>query len=190
MSTHHNSALADLIGRCLEGDNKAWKELLSIITPRILSVCSKYRLSQEESLDVYGQVCFMLLDDLEKLRTPQKLLSYVGQMAKHRAVNYHRELNQTVSLDETIERKLGMKTEPEAQEKLERTERMAELMEAMSELPPRQFQVLKMLLLDIDEPSYIEIAKRLEIPISSVGPTRSRAITRLKAILEKKKFKF
>lgn len=190
MSTGDESALASLVYRCLEGDNAAWKELLEIVTPRILALCRQYHLSQEEALDIYGQVCFRLLNDLEKVESPEKLVAYVGRVARNMAHNYYLELRKTVRLDESMDGGSGFHSDAEAQEKLEQTERMAVLMEAMAELPAKQYQVLKMLLLDEDEPSYRQVAERLEMPISSVGPTRTRALENLKAKLAQKKFKF
>jgi len=34
------------------------------------------------------------------------------------------------------------------------------------------------------EPSYAEVASRLKMPVGSIGPTRARCLTKLKAFLE------
>jgi RNA polymerase sigma factor (sigma-70 family) len=106
------------------------------------------------------------------------------------AHNYHLELQKTTRFDDSTAVAPASQNDSEAQQRLEQTERMAVLMEAMSELPPRQYEVLKMLLLDDDEPSYRQVAERLEMPIASIGPTRTRAMRKLKVILEQKNFKF
>ncbi len=34
-----------------------------------------------------------------------------------------------------------------------------------------------------DEPSYVEIAKQMEMPVASIGPTRARCLERLRKLL-------
>jgi RNA polymerase sigma factor (sigma-70 family) len=59
-------------------------------------------------------------------------------------------------------------------------ERHEALLAALAELPERQRGLLLLLIEDPPLP-YEEIARRLGMPIGSIGPTRARALTRIRA---------
>jgi DNA-directed RNA polymerase specialized sigma24 family protein len=64
-----------------------------------------------------------------------------------------------------------------------KAERNAALRSALWRLPTRDQALLSMLVAD-REPSYREIGAALGMPIGSIGPTRGRALTRLRRQLE------
>jgi DNA-directed RNA polymerase specialized sigma24 family protein len=61
-------------------------------------------------------------------------------------------------------------------------ERASFLRRLMKELPSRDRKLLQLL---SDDFSYDEIARRLAMPVGSVGPTRMRALRRMRALLER-----
>jgi DNA-directed RNA polymerase specialized sigma24 family protein len=63
--------------------------------------------------------------------------------------------------------------------RLLRNERDAALTAAFARLPARDQMLLRMLALD-PPPSYEEIGAALSMPIGSIGPTRGRALERLR----------
>ena len=67
---------------------------------------------------------------------------------------------------------------------LVRSERHAALARALRRLPTRDQELLT-LLCAAAPPSYREISRRLAMPIGSIGPTRQRALARLREELLK-----
>ena len=63
------------------------------------------------------------------------------------------------------------------------------LIKAIIELPEKEYKLIWYLFLDENEPSYDEISQKLDIPVSSIGPTRIRSLKKLKKILKRKGFK-
>ena len=61
-----------------------------------------------------------------------------------------------------------------------KAERHAALLSALAELPERQ-RALLLLLIEDPPLSYDEISRRLEMPVGSIGPTRARALARVRA---------
>jgi DNA-directed RNA polymerase specialized sigma24 family protein len=55
---------------------------------------------------------------------------------------------------------------------------------ALDRLEPRPRQLIELLFLTDEPPPYAEIAARLGIPEGSIGPTRARALDRLRRLLE------
>ena len=70
-------------------------------------------------------------------------------------------------------------TEDDQDKDLVRSERHAALLEAFAVLSPRQRQLLLMLSEDPPVP-YAEISRRTGIPVGAIGPTRARALERLR----------
>jgi DNA-directed RNA polymerase specialized sigma24 family protein len=65
-------------------------------------------------------------------------------------------------------------------------DRDAALWAAFARLAPREQRLLRMLAAD-PPPSYEEIGRTLAMPIGSIGPTRGRALQRLRRGLELRK---
>jgi DNA-directed RNA polymerase specialized sigma24 family protein len=68
---------------------------------------------------------------------------------------------------------------PGPDEGLVRSERHQVLLAGLAELPSRQRELL-LLLMNDPQPSYDEIRRRTGIPVGSIGPTRARALERLR----------
>jgi len=68
---------------------------------------------------------------------------------------------------------------PDPDEALVRSERHQVLLAGLAELPSRQRELLLLLMTD-PQPSYDEIRRRTGIPVGSIGPTRARALERLR----------
>lgn len=69
---------------------------------------------------------------------------------------------------------------------LERIERRFWIEKALTSLGERDQALIYSLYLDPSSPTYEEIAAKLEMPVSSIGPTRARALQKLKAAMEER----
>jgi len=163
---------------------------MSYITPMILEICYNSRLSYEESCDIFGQVTYKILNNLGNLRSDNKFFAYVRSVTRTEIALMKRRHNVENKLSHKVLKAL-YEIRPELpDEKHERSKRTEIIIEAIMRLPEKQAELLKGLFFDPDEPSYDELAKRLNIPASSIGPTRARGLIALHRILKQKKFKF
>ena len=69
--------------------------------------------------------------------------------------------------------------DPTAYDVLEGAERSAALQRAFDRVEDRERALMAMLLAD-PEPTYAEVSAALGMPVGSIGPTRMRAIARLR----------
>jgi RNA polymerase sigma factor (sigma-70 family) len=70
------------------------------------------------------------------------------------------------------------------QDEIERAEeRRAAVRQALGALPPRQRTLLRLLHAE-DAPSYEAIGSTLGMPVGSIGPTRGRALERIRQELQ------
>ena len=189
MTNINNSEYNKLIERCIHGDESAWEELVEKITPAILSVCRVMRLSSEESLDIFGQVCYLLLHNLPKLKSSDKIIGYVSTITRREILRVIRRKQLFDAIDPEVTKSISVTKFKSPDDILHETLNLETLIKAIVELPPKEYKLIWHLFLDENEPSYEEISKKLNIPVASIGPTRIRSLKKLKKILNKKGFK-
>ena len=190
MAKHDSKSLAQLVADCRRGDQAAWRDLLERISPLIFSICRDSRLTDEEALDVFGQVSYLLLTNISKIRSGSKILSYVGTITRRQIYDrYYKDrlldfVDSAVLQDNPTDDHTG----PDRQ--YERRSRRQILHEALASLPSRDYKLLQALFIDDSEPTYEEIARKLNMPVASIGPTRQRALEKLKRKLRQMGFNF
>ena len=190
MREEAGATLTRLVRRCLTGDEDAWRHLVELITPVVYTTCHAMRLGRDESLDIFGQVCFLLLKNLENLRKPEKLLSYVATTTRREilAVRRRGQLLETARHAGRISQDQNQSGRTE--DAAERAANAEILFKAMFRLPEAESKLIWHLFLDEKEPTYEEISEILGRPVSSIGPTRARILRKLKRILMTMGYKF
>lgn len=189
MKENSRIAITDIIQKCLDGDDASWHELVDLVAPTIFSICRKSRLSRDESFDIFGQVSLQLLNNLASLRDPKKILSFVGTITRRQIYNFYQKMKLIDSTDDQGVELLPDMIRPDPENRYQATRDREILLEAMLTLSERDYKLIKMLFLDPDEPSYVEIGRKLKMPVSSIGPIRAKALARLYQKLKSKRFK-
>lgn len=177
---------SSLLKKCLEGDENAWGELMDYVTPLVLSLCQKNRLSREESCDVFGQVSYKLLENLRNIHSSSKLLQYVRTMTINEVINIYRKSKRDIKAKTHVYETLYNLKPMTPEEIYEYSRRVEILLDALARLPEREYRLLRALFLEPKDLSYKEIAEQLDMPVSSIGPTRARGLARLYEILKEK----
>ncbi|MFH2035940.1 MAG: hypothetical protein ABIJ45_06015, partial [Candidatus Zixiibacteriota bacterium] len=75
---------------------------MDIITPLVLSLCQKSRLSREESCDVYSQVSYKILKNLNKLKAANKFMQYVRSITVNEIISLYRKSQLSEKAEEQI----------------------------------------------------------------------------------------
>lgn len=178
----------DLIERCLAGDDAAWRELIARYQGLIYSVPRRMGLSPEASADVFQCVCVLLFQRLSSIRDPNRLGGWLLTTASREAIRASRRAKRTVSIESGREDAVGSAESdlpdlrPLADEDRESLERAQLLRSALAEMSDRCRTLLEAFLND-EEANYRDVARRLNIPIGSIGPTRARCFAKLKDTL-------
>jgi RNA polymerase sigma factor (sigma-70 family) len=168
-----------LVERAVNSDQNAWDDIVERYAPLVWSICTRYRLNDQDIEDVGQTVWLLLVEHIRELREPAALPGWL-------ATTTHRECQRALT---TARKTEGAGTNPDdallvvdsavIEREILTAERSATLRLALRELPPRCQQLLAML---ISEPpySYAEISATLQIPMGSIGPQRSRCLERLR----------
>ena len=174
------SDVALLVAAAVQGDQGAWSEIVDRFTPLLVAVVLRYRLSSGELQDVAQTVWLRLIEHLGELREPRALPMWLITTAKREAL---RSAKATTRTQPTDPQDAGwasrLVTEDAPDAELERSERHTALLEGFALLSPRQRELLTMLSEDPPVP-YAEISRRTGIPVGAIGPTRARALERLR----------
>ena len=174
------SPVTDLVTAAAGGEQQAWRELVVRYAPLLVSVVRRFRLTPSETDDVAQTVWLRLVEHLDSLHEPQAIPGWIITTARRESIRYlstSRRLRPSDPLDPEYQSVAADTGEPD--DGLCRAERHEVLLAGMAELPRRQRELL-LLLLEDPPPSYVEISERTGIPVGSIGPTRSRALERLR----------
>ncbi|NUR96431.1 MAG: sigma-70 family RNA polymerase sigma factor [Kribbellaceae bacterium] len=175
------SPVTALVAAAAAGDQQAWRELVDRYAPLLVSIIRGFRLTAEETEDVAQIVWLRLVEHLGSLQEPRAIPGWLGTAARRESIRYlssqrFRRKTDTLNADQLP---VAADT-PDPDEGLVHAERHEVLLAGLAELPSRQRELLLLLMSD-PQPSYAEITRRTGIPVGSIGPTRSRALERLRS---------
>lgn len=168
-----------LIGLCLAGDRDAWSALIRRYERLIHAIPRRYGLDEPDRLDVFQAVCVTLLEKLDTLRDRRSLAGWlVSTTARTSFETQRRRRRESGDLPEDA------LTEPDLPAaRAQALEEQALLRVALDRLSPRCRRILEFTFLSPDGASYREIARDLDMPEGSVGPTRGRCLEKLRLAL-------
>ncbi len=181
---------ADLVAACIEKDSLSWERLIGRYQRLIYSIPIRARLSTEDAADVFQTVCLKLLESLPSLRQAEKLSSWLITTTTRETwrVSAARKRSSRMlseNADDNSELIAGVADgRPIADEQRIALEQEQLVREGVAALSDRCRELITFLFYLKEETSYAEIARRLNMPVSSIGPTRARCLERLKKALE------
>jgi RNA polymerase sigma factor (sigma-70 family) len=166
-----------------QGDGRAWSEIVDEFEGLLWAVARTHRLCHADQADVVQTTWLRFAENLDRLREPARLGAWLATTARRECLRILR----------TSARELPDAAPPEVPDAelrpidgaLIEAERDAALRSALRQLSSRDQALLLMLVAD-SAPSYEEIGAALGMPIGSIGPTRGRALARLRGQLERR----
>jgi RNA polymerase sigma factor (sigma-70 family) len=177
-----NDSDSDLLRRAADSDGAAWDELVSRHEPLVLRTARTVGLQASDAADAAQLTWLRLFGHMREIREPEHLAGWLAVTARREAVRIAR-----------ANKRYALCAEPDT-EYLSRG-RLAVtdsypvegqygpvLAAALAQLPPR-YEALIRILMSEDSPRYSDVAKRMGIPIGSIGPMRMRALHMLRQIL-------
>ncbi|MCI0490380.1 MAG: sigma-70 family RNA polymerase sigma factor [Blastocatellia bacterium] len=182
----------EIVAACLERDSAAWEALIFRYQRLIYSIPIKMGFSTVDAADVFQSVCLALLEKLPTLRNHEKISSWLMTTTTREcwrvAAQWRRESpaerrdpdDQFDKLDQVPSQ------EPLADEEREMLEQQQIVREAVTALPERCRKLISLLFYNKDDLSYTDVARRMKMPVASVGPTRARCLEKLKKLLDGK----
>jgi RNA polymerase sigma factor (sigma-70 family) len=184
MNTEEEVDVADLVHAAHSGDQSAWEQLLRRFKPLICSVIRSYRLSASDAEDVSQLVWLRLVEHLGNIREPRALPGWIVTTTRRECLRLLSASRHTISFDGCTDQCGPLfAQEPDFDEGLWRMQCHQALHQGLAGLSEHQRQLLLLLTAD-PAPSYDELSRRLGMPRGSIGPTRARALRRLRQLID------
>ena len=172
--------LAELLRAAADGDQASWNAIVERYLPLVYAVVRKYRLTDEDAADVSQTLWLRLVENLGSIREPRALPSWIITTTKREALRVLAARQRAVPVDAIAGFDANQCDGPETDEELLRAERHQALRDGLAELAQPDRELLQMFVADPPIP-YKEIAARLGVSVGSIGPTRGRALNRLRS---------
>ena len=170
----------ELLEAARGGDRLAWDSLVDRYTRLVWSIVRGFRLDEATAGDVSQTVWLRLVENLERIRNPERLASWLATTARNEAIRTKRIYQRTVPT--AVEFQI-VDSDPALDAGMLASERDGEVAAAFATLDEDCQQLLRAVTADppID---YETIAEMLGRPIGSIGPTRARCLEKLRRALE------
>jgi RNA polymerase sigma factor (sigma-70 family) len=161
-------------------DEVAWAELVARYRGLLRATAAGFRLTQAEAEDAAQTTWLQLVQHASQVRDPERLGAWLRITMWRTCLALVRQRQRELPLARPAEDVID--DAPPSEARALRQERDAVLWAAVDRLPIQQRQVVRALFM-ASEPSYEEISAKLSVPLGSIGPTRGRALGRLRITL-------
>ncbi|HSU57864.1 MAG TPA: sigma-70 family RNA polymerase sigma factor [Bryobacteraceae bacterium] len=179
-----------LIERCLSGEQGAWEDLVKLYTKRVYGICYRFTGSDNEAQDLTQDVFLRVFKSLGSFRAGEgSFVVWLTRLTRNLLVDhYRRTKNERVT--DAIDDKLTILEEKTGQHS--RTDGMlagreaGELLQAgLQKLSPELREAV--ILRDLQEMEYREIARVLNVPEGTVKSRLNRGRAELARVLRRNK---
>lgn len=179
-----------LVERCLSGESAAWEDLVRVHSRRVYSICYRFTGSDQEAQDLTQEVFLRVFRSLKSFRAGEGSFTvWLSRLSRNLLIDHYRRTKLDRATD-SIEEQLPMLEEKTAM--ISRTEGMvagreaSELLQgALQKLSPELRETV--ILRDLEELEYREIAHVLNVPEGTVKSRLNRGRAELARILRRQK---
>ena len=180
-----------LVERCRRGDATAWAALVRRYQRLVYAVVTRAGFDEHGAADVFQTVFARLVEHLPRLAQPDRLQAWIVTTAKREALRARELRQRTVSMtrdegDDSpgLEDTLADDA-PLAEDALSELQQLHRLRLGLDRLDERCRELLLLVFRDEDEKlPYDEVARRMNMPTGSLGPTRARCLDKLRRLVE------
>jgi len=177
--TGHRSgeAVAALVRVAAAGDESSWVQLVGRFGGLVRAVARRHRLGEADAADAVQATWLKLIEHLDDLNEPARVGAWLATTARRECLRVLRDGKRQVPLGDELPE--GDPPDISEGDELLIAERDVALWRSFSRLRPSDQALLRLLMAD-SRPAYEEISSALDMPIGSIGPTRARALERLR----------
>lgn len=165
----HSAPPDELIEQCLRGDQSAWEAIVRQYWRRVFNIAYKFVGRHDEAEDLTQDVFLKIFKALKTFDRRANFQTWLISISRNLCIDHYRSVRkERESVDRSVDAgDLSLASgDIDPLTALERSDRRAFLQRAMNQLPPTLRTAV--LLRDIREFSYQEIAEQLSLPEGTV----------------------
>jgi RNA polymerase sigma-70 factor (ECF subfamily) len=180
-----------LVSRCLDGDEAAWEELVRQHTRQVYGLCFRFTNSAQEAQDLTQDVFLRVFKTIKSFRSAEgSFHTWLARVTRNLLIDHYRRTRQervTDSIEEQLPmlQETGVAAAARPDQALAGREASEILQATLQKLSPdlREAVILR----DLQEMEYREIAEVLDIPEGTVKSRINRGRAELARLLRKQK---
>jgi RNA polymerase sigma-70 factor (ECF subfamily) len=181
---------ASLVERCMGGEDTAWEELVRLHTRRVYGLCYRFTGNDSEAQDLTQEVFMRIFRTLKTFRSTEgSFVTWLARLTRNLLIDHYRRTRQDRLTDSiegqlpTLEDGLAAAARPEGM--VAGREASEVLQAALQKLSPELREAV--ILRDLQEMEYREIAEVLRIPEGTVKSRLNRGRAELARVLRRQK---
>ena len=171
----------ELVAGIRVGNESAWRAMTEQYEPLLRWIARQCGLSAEDAADALQLTWLRCLEHIDQLTDADRLNGWLVTICRRECIRLATKARREVPLGEVEMARLtndgSGDGDPCAEAALR--DQCNRLYHAILGLPERQRMVLIALLRRGDQ-SYLDLSRRLGLPVGSIGPSRKRAVSRLR----------
>jgi RNA polymerase sigma-70 factor (ECF subfamily) len=163
------AAIDQLIAQCLAGDQAAWEQVVRLHWRKVFNVAYQFVGSHEQAEDLAQDIFLKIFRSLDSFDRRANFQTWLISVSRNLCIDHYRSVRkerQTIDRDVTSEDLSPASPGASPLAMLENRDLAALLRQALQTLP--ESLRVAVLLRDIQELSYLEIAERLRLPEGTV----------------------
>ena len=174
------NTLEDLIHRCLRGDQHAWEAIVRQHWRKVFNVAYKFVGKHDEAEDLTQEIFLKIFKSLDTFDRRANFQTWLISVSRNLCIDHYRSVRkERESVDRDVD---AAELSPASSDKgplaaLEQRDRVVLLRRALGELPKTLRAAV--IMRDLQELSYQEIAERLKLPEGTVKSRINRGRTEL-----------
>ena len=175
-----SDAIETLIQQCLHGDQLAWEAIVRLHRRKVFNVAYKFVGKHDEAEDLTQDIFLKIFKSLDTFDRRANFQTWLISVSRNLCIDHYRSVRkerETIDRDVDAGELTPSAPGQNAYQALEQRDRVELLRKAMSELAPSLRTAV--MLRDIQDLSYQEIADHLQLPEGTVKSRINRGRTEL-----------
>lgn len=173
-----------LIQACLAGDEAAWAALFHRYSRLIYKIPLSFGFPTLEAEEIFQETAMEIVEGLAELRSHAHLHPWIVTIARRVCIRRLRSAPKYTTTDlQLLENEIEQGADS-TEELLIRLEEYSLLRKALAGLDPKCRTLLTELFLKEQPAAHADVATMLNVPLGSIGPTRTRCLEKLRKEVE------
>jgi RNA polymerase sigma-70 factor (ECF subfamily) len=180
-----NMDINELVGRLKNGDQEVWTMVVDQYSRKVYNMALNFAGNSDDAADITQEVFLKVYNNIDKFREEKSFTSWLLRLSKNYCIDYWRKSKynrRILELDENL------KSEPAngagtPEDAVIKRDDAIYLRKKLRLLPPDLRTLI--IMRDIQDFSYQEIAEHLEIPLGTAKSRINRARTKLAKLILK-----
>ena len=175
-----STSTTELLRIAASGDPAAWEAIVRRFEPALAAMITTYRLQEADARDAAQRTWLRMLENHQQIREPEALGGWLRTTARRECL---RILAEQRPIEPLAERAEYLDAGVDVERLVVEADEARRLRGLLATLPRRSITLITSLFQD-DPPNIVQLSASTGIPVGSIGPTRARALHKLRRIIE------